>query len=250
MAVVGNQTRCSDGSPHSVGEYVAATVAGIWSLEDGLKLIAARGYLMQQLPSGCEMVSVMASESQGKTLIALYKGIAIAATDSPEITVLSGESVAVRVIVSKLESAGIKTKQLQVSHAFHSPLMTPMLAEFEAVANQLNYNQPRLRIISNLTGTTADKSIATAQYWVNHVLRPVRFAQGMATLHQKGYETFLEIGPEPILLGMGRQCFPEDVGVWLPSLRPSPLRKGGLRGDSLSQGGRRGEARGYYPFEG
>ncbi|NEO76846.1 type I polyketide synthase [Moorena sp. SIO4G3] len=208
---------------HSVGEYVAATVAGVFNLEDGLKLIAARGRLMQQLPSGGEMVSVMTSESKVReTLTAMTLGnkVAIAAINGPESVVISGESLAVRAIATNLESVGIKTKQLQVSHAFHSPLMEPMLAEFEAVANQLTYHQPKVPIISNVTGTKADNSIATAQYWVSHVRQPVRFAQGIKELNQQGYETFLEIGPKPILLGMGRQCLSEGAGLWLASLRP------------------------------
>ena len=207
---------------HSVGEYVAACVAGVFNLEDGLRLIAARGRLMQKLPSGGEMVSVMASESTVGQLLKPHKEkeIAIAAINGPENTVISGESMAVTGIVSSLEAKGIKTKKLEVSHAFHSPLMEPMLAEFEAIANQLTYNKPKIPIISNVTGTKADNSIASPQYWVNHIRQPVRFAQGMKTLHQQGYETFLEVGPKPVLLGMGKQCVKEDVGEWLPSLRP------------------------------
>lgn len=206
---------------HSVGEYVAATIAGVFSLEDGLKLIAARGRLMQKLPARGKMVSLMASESKVCELITPNKGkVAIAAINGPESVVISGEAEAVGEIVSVLETEGIKTKQLQVSHAFHSPLMEPMLAEFEAVANQITYNQPRIPIISNVTGAKADRSIATANYWVNHVRQPVRFAQGMETLEKQGYEIFLEIGSKPILLGMGRQCVLGGTGVWLPSLRP------------------------------
>ncbi|MEM1168904.1 MAG: SDR family NAD(P)-dependent oxidoreductase [Cyanobacteria bacterium P01_H01_bin.35] len=206
---------------HSVGEYVAATVAGVFSLEDGLRLIAARGRLMQQLPSGGEMVSVMASELTVSKLLEPYQQeIAMAAINGPESTVISGDSVAVTGVVSILEAKGIKTKKLEVSHAFHSPLMEPMLAEFETVANQLTYNSPQIPIISNVTGAKADNSIATPQYWVNHVCQPVRFAEGMRTLHQQGYEIFIEVGPKPILLGMGRQCLPENIGIWLPSLRP------------------------------
>ncbi|NEO71583.1 type I polyketide synthase [Moorena sp. SIO3H5] len=208
---------------HSVGEYVAATVAGVFSLEDGLKLIAARGSLMQKLPAGGAMVSVMASKSKVlETLKAMSRSekVAIAAINGPESTVISGEAEAVGAIATHLESVGIKTKQLQVSHAFHSPLMEPMLAEFEDIANQLTYNQPRIPLISNVTGTKADNSIATGKYWVNHVRQPVQFVQSMKTLHQEGSELFLEIGPKPILLGMGRQCLPEEIGVWLPSLRP------------------------------
>ncbi|NEO38510.1 MAG: type I polyketide synthase [Moorea sp. SIOASIH] len=208
---------------HSVGEYVAATVAGVFSLEDALKLIAARGRLMQKLPAGGEMVSVMAPEVKVlETLNGMSLGdkVAIAAINGPQSIVISGDSEAVRAIATNLESLGIKTKQLQVSHAFHSPLMEPMLAEFEAVANQITYHQPRILLISNVTGKLVGEEITSAKYWVNHVRQPVRFAQSMTTLHQQGYELFLEIGPKPVLLGMGRQCLLEEVGVWLPSLRP------------------------------
>ena len=207
---------------HSVGEYLAATVAGVFSLEDGLKLIAARGRLMEELPAGGEMVSLMANESKVQETLngmSLAEKVTIAAINGPESIVISGESVAVRTLVSHLESVGIKTKQLQVSHAFHSPLMEPMLAEFEAVAHQITYHQPTIPLVSNVTGIRADDTITTAKYWVNHVLEPVRFAESMETLHQLGYEIFLEIGPKPILLGMGRQCLPEEFGLWLPSLR-------------------------------
>ncbi|NER93848.1 MAG: SDR family NAD(P)-dependent oxidoreductase [Symploca sp. SIO1B1] len=208
---------------HSVGEYVAATVAGVFSLEDGLKLISARGYLMQKLPAGGEMVSVMTSESKVlETLKAmlLAEKVAIAAINGLESTVISGEAEAVRAISTNLESAGIKTKQLQVSHAFHSPLMEPMLAEFEIVAKQVTYSQPQIALISNVTGEQASSEITSAEYWVSHVRQPVHFAKSMTTLHQEGYELFLEIGSKPILLGMGRQCLPDGIGAWLPSLRP------------------------------
>ncbi|NEO70920.1 type I polyketide synthase, partial [Moorena sp. SIO3H5] len=206
---------------HSVGEYVAACVAGVFSLEDGLKLIAMRGKLMQQLPSGGEMVSLLASESQVREAIGDYSSqVTIAAINGPESIVISGESEAIAAICSKLEALGVKTKPLQVSHAFHSPLMEPMLAEFEAVANQITYSQPQIPLISNVTGKQVGEEITFAEYWVRHVRQPVEFAQSMKTLEEQGYETFLEIGPKPILLGMGKQCLPEEVGVWLPSLRP------------------------------
>jgi malonyl CoA-acyl carrier protein transacylase len=205
---------------HSVGEYVAATVAGVFSLEDGLKLIANRGRLMQQLPDGGEMLAVMASEKQVSLLIAPYKGkVSIAAINGPFSIVISGAAEAIRAVKEVLELEGVKAKPLQVSHAFHSPLMEPMLADFEAVAHQVTYSQPRIPLISNVTGCRESENIATAKYWVNHVHQPVMFAQSMETLHQEGYEVFLEIGPKPILLGMGRQCLPENVGVWIPSLR-------------------------------
>ncbi|NEO43855.1 MAG: SDR family NAD(P)-dependent oxidoreductase [Moorea sp. SIO4A3] len=206
---------------HSVGEYVAATIAGVFSLEDGLKLIAHRGRLMQQLSSGGEMVAVMASYEKVNQLIAPYsEQVAIAAINGPVSTVVSGAAEGIKTVKDSLEAQGIKTKQLQVSHAFHSPLMEPMLAEFEEVASQITYNQPTIPLISNVTGAIADESIATASYWVNHVCQPVKFAQSMETLQQLGYDVFLEIGSKAILLGMAKQCLPEGAGVWLPSLRP------------------------------
>ncbi|MGA9379089.1 MAG: SDR family NAD(P)-dependent oxidoreductase, partial [Phormidium sp.] len=206
---------------HSIGEYVAACVAGVFSLEDGLKLVAYRGKLMQQLPSGGEMVSVTASEEKVRGVIADYSDqVAIAAINSPESTVISGVGEDIKAIVEQLSHQGIKTKQLQVSHAFHSPLMKPMLAEFEQVANSITYNQPQTPLISNVTGKLADENITTAQYWVNHVLQTVQFASSIETLHQLEYEIFLEIGPKPILLGMAQECLPENTSFWLPSLRP------------------------------
>jgi len=206
---------------HSVGEYVAATVAGVFSLEDGLKLIAMRGRLMQELPSGGEMVAVMTSESVVTEAIGDYiSQVTIAAINGPESIVISGESGAIAIIGSKLAAMGAKTKKLQVSHAFHSPMMEPMLAEFAAVAQEVIYNRPKIPLISNVTGKKAGNEVTKAEYWVNHVRQPVQFAQSLKTLHDQGNELFLEIGPKPILLGMGRRCLPEYLGVWLPSLRP------------------------------
>ncbi|MEH1850171.1 MAG: beta-ketoacyl synthase N-terminal-like domain-containing protein [Nostoc sp.] len=206
---------------HDVGEYVAATVAGVLSLEDGLKLIAHRGRLMQQLPVGGEMVSLMASEDLVREAIApFHETVAIAAINGPESVVISGISEDIAAICDKLEAQGVKTKRLQVSHAFHSPLMASMLAEFSVIANQVTYNQSQIPLISNVTGQLADEVMRTAQYWVNHVSQAVQFAKSMLTLHQLRHKVFLEIGPKPILLGMGHQCLPDSEGLWLPSLCP------------------------------
>jgi malonyl CoA-acyl carrier protein transacylase len=206
---------------HSVGEYVAACVAGVFSLEDGLKLIAHRGKLMQALPTNGKMLSVMADEAIVKAVIsASGLEVAIAAYNGPESIVISDHKDKIDVVKALLEEKGIKTKELTVSHAFHSPLMEPMLAEYETIATQVTYNTPQITLISNVTGNKVDESITTAKYWVSHVKQPVKFAQSMECLNQEGNCIFLEIGPKPILLGMGRQCLPADVGVWLPSLRP------------------------------
>ena len=206
---------------HSVGEYVAACIAGVFSLEDGLKLIAERGRLMQALPQRGEMVAVLADERTVRQAIKPYGSeLAIAALNGRDSIVISGRSEGIEGAIAALEKQNIKTKKLNVSHAFHSPLMEPVLEDFAKVASQINYREPNLDIISNLTGKLTTTEIATPEYWVNHVKDPVKFADSMEVLGELGYEIFLEIGAKPILLGMGRQCLPELDGLWLPSLRP------------------------------
>nr|AHF22417.1 HapB [Hapalosiphon welwitschii UTEX B 1830] len=205
---------------HSLGEYVAATVAGVLSLEDGLKLVAQRSRLMQSLPPEGEMAVVFAAEETIRAITEINnEKISIAAINTPENTVISGERQAVLSICIALEAEGIKTKKLQVSHAFHSPLMEPMLAEFHQIAASITYAAPQIDLISNLTAERLTKEDITPEYWGKHLRSCVRFADSLKTLHALGYEIFVEIGPKPTLLGMGRNCFPEGVGVMLPSLR-------------------------------
>ncbi|MEI2579702.1 beta-ketoacyl synthase N-terminal-like domain-containing protein [Scytonema sp. PRP1] len=205
---------------HSVGEYVAACVAGVFSLEDGLKLIAERARLMQLLPPDGEMVAVLADEVRVTAAIQRYgQEVSIAAYNGPESLVISGRRQAICSVVTALAAEGVKTTTLKVSHAFHSPLMEPILADFQRVAQEISYSLPNIEVVSNVTGKVVAAEIATPQYWCRHIRQPVKYATGMETLQQMGCKVFVEIGPKPILLGMGRQCLPEGVGVWLPSLR-------------------------------
>ena len=207
---------------HSVGEYVAAVVAGIFSLADGLKLIAERGRLMQSLPQNGSMVALMADGDRVLAVIESFgRDVAIAAYNGARNTVISGRTKAIANVVSKLEAEGIKAKYLKVSHAFHSPLMEPMLADFARVAQEVSYSAPQIDLISNLTGELATADIATSQYWCNHILQPVQFARGMKTLSQQKTKILLEIGAKPILLGMGNNCLADSADyTFLPSLRP------------------------------
>ncbi|NJK65044.1 MAG: acyltransferase domain-containing protein, partial [Synechococcaceae cyanobacterium SM2_3_1] len=205
---------------HSVGEYVAACIAGVFSLEDGLKLIAHRARLMQSLPSDGAMVSALTDAETIQKLIARYPDqVSIAAYNGPESVVFSGERQAVEAVARDLEAKGIKVKSLDVSQAFHSPLMDPILKEFAAIAQQIQFSAPRIPVISNLSGSLAGKEISTPEYWVSHVRHPVRFAEGMQALERVGINIYLEVGPKPILLGMGRQCIQDQGNFWLPSLR-------------------------------
>ncbi|MEZ4867750.1 MAG: SDR family NAD(P)-dependent oxidoreductase [Caldilineaceae bacterium] len=209
---------------HSVGELVAACVAGVFSLEDGLQLMAERGRLMQRESAVGEMAAVFADEAIcAATLAPFADQLALAAINGPQNTVISGAGSALQQVIDRLAHQGVKSKRLTVSHAFHSPLLEPVVADFHRVARRLHYAAPQLDLVSNLTGELATGEITTADYWARQIRQPVRFADGMTTLHQMGANVFVEIGPKPVLLGMGQAVLPEDAGaasLWLPSLRP------------------------------
>jgi len=215
---------------HSIGEVAAACVAGVFSLADGIKLIAARGRLMGALPQAGAMIALLASESQIRQAMAPYAHeVAIAAINGPENVVISGVRAAVSAVAEQLAAAGIKSHRLTVSHAFHSPLMEPILSDFAQVAADITYHQPKFRLVSNVTGQLAGPELATPAYWVRHLREAVRFADGVRTLHAQGIRIFLEIGPKPVLVGMASQCIgpqatPPDAApalapLFLPSLR-------------------------------
>jgi malonyl CoA-acyl carrier protein transacylase len=205
---------------HSLGEYVAACVAGVFSLEDGLKLVASRSRLMQELPQDGRMVAVFASQSQVASAIKSYsKEVVIAAFNGPESIVISGKRQAIQSVIAVLEAEGIKNTPLKVSHAFHSPLMEPMLADFKRVAAKVTYSTPQIELISNLTGQTVTTEMSKPEYWIDHVQQPVRFTDSLKIIQQRGCEVFVEIGPNPTLLGMISYCLPEEARVCLPSLR-------------------------------
>ena len=203
---------------HSLGEYAAACFAGIFTLEEGLKLVTARGRLMQGLPKVGKMAVVFASEEKVLTEIAKYPdAVSIAGLNSPEQIVISGKEKAVAAICDSLLQMGIKTKYLTVSHAFHSPLMEPMMQEFYEVAVQINYQTPTCKFVSNTTGKVIEAA-PTAEYWCQHLRHSIRFSDGMTTLSDTGCEIFIEIGPHTTLLGMGRSCLSHPRNLWVPSL--------------------------------
>ncbi len=212
---------------HSVGEYVAACLAGVFSLEAGLNLIAARGRLMQALPETGAMVAVMTDEARVRDAMGPFTGeVDIAAVNGPHSVVISGERSAVKTIVEQLTAHGIRSQTLTVSHAFHSPLMEPMLRAFEQIARTIHYTPPHIPLVSNLTGKEIRDEMTDPMYWVQHVRSAVRFADGMRTLGQRGVGVFLEVGPRPTLLSLGQRCLelsadpdPSASPAWLPSLR-------------------------------
>jgi acyl transferase domain-containing protein/acyl-CoA synthetase (AMP-forming)/AMP-acid ligase II/acyl carrier protein len=208
---------------HSIGEYVAACVAGVFSFEDGLKLVAERARLMQALPQDGEMVAVFANEAQVIQVIQshAYK-VSVAAINGPENIVISGSGEAMQNVVSHLEKEGIETKSLNVSHAFHSAQIEQILDAFEQIASRFSFQTPRVPLISNLTGQIfLPNEVPDANYWRQHARRTVRFMAGLDTLIDKGYELFLEIGPKPTLSSLGKRYQKQMNSTWLPSLRQS-----------------------------
>jgi acyl transferase domain-containing protein/acyl carrier protein len=205
---------------HSVGEYVAACVAGIFTLEDGLRLIAARGRLMQALPRGGAMVAIAASEGAVVEAIAPYgEDVSIAALNAPESVTISGSEDAVLAVAAYFAASGKRTRRLSVSHAFHSSRMRPMLAAFEEVARRVSYRAPQLPVVSNLDGKVAGAAMARPEYWLEHVLAPVRFAEGVMTLLESGVTHVMELGPDPALSTLGGLSDRNEQATWLASLR-------------------------------
>ncbi len=206
---------------HSIGEYTAACVAGAFSLEQGLELVAERARLMQALPPKGAMAAVFAEAGAvAGALEGLEHDVSLAALNGPRNTVVSGEKRAVGRVVERLREKGVKVRPLTVSHAFHSSLVEPMLDDLETAAGRLESRPLELPLVSNLDGQVLEPGhLIDAAHWRRHTRAPVDFAHGIATLTGLGHKLFLELGPSPVLTGMARQVRDDDGLSWLATLR-------------------------------
>ncbi|WP_431952958.1 SDR family NAD(P)-dependent oxidoreductase [Nocardia lijiangensis] len=198
---------------HSIGEVAAAHVAGVLSLSDACVLVAARGRLMQALPAGGAMVAVGAPEAD--VLPLLSDGVSIAAVNGPSSVVLSGVEDAVAAVVEACVERGWRTHRLRVSHAFHSALMEPMLAEFASAIEGLAFARPSIALVSTVTGARIEHEMSDPSYWVGQVRDTVRFADAVAVMADMGVSRFAEVGPDAVLTPMIAQTLDTATAIAL-----------------------------------
>ncbi|MES2731162.1 MAG: beta-ketoacyl synthase N-terminal-like domain-containing protein, partial [Bacteroidota bacterium] len=204
---------------HSVGEYVAACVSGRIRLEEALPLIAKRGSLMQNLPAGGKMLAIQASATQVQPYLTSYQNrVSFAAINGLDQVVISGEGEAIDELKQQFQQAGLHSQALPVSHAFHSPLMRPIVAEFERICQQVTYGNGQIELISSQLGAVEQGEMERATYWVDQLEQPVLFSKALDCLQAQGCDICLELGAQPVLVGLGsRLSF--GKGLWLHSLR-------------------------------
>lgn len=205
---------------HSAGEYVAACLAGVFSLEDGLKLVTERGRLMQTMTEDGEMYTVFTNEEGVKKFLNGYdKDVSVASINGPLKTVISGKKEALGQIIPLLDENNIEYKKINVSIASHSPLMNSMIEEFRKVCNTVSYSTPNIPVVSNITGEIVTDKISNADYWCDHILSTVRFSEGIKACVNSGVEFFIDLGPKPTSISMGQETIQNNSIHWLPSIK-------------------------------
>lgn len=208
---------------HSIGEYAAAVVAGVFSLTDAVRLVAARGRLMQQAPGEGGMTAVFAARPAVDSLLLSYRGqLSVAAVNAADVTVVSGALSAMSAFIADCQAQGLDTRPLVVSHGFHSPLMDAVLADFAAVAATVQYHEPRLTFVSALTGQPERKALTRPDYWVAHLREAVLFLPVLQYLQQQQVQVLLEVGTTDTLTGLARRFF-QSAGTQAASNPPVAL---------------------------
>ncbi|MEU6283462.1 SDR family NAD(P)-dependent oxidoreductase [Streptomyces sp. NPDC047028] len=205
---------------HSIGEVVAAAVAGLFSLPDAVTLVAARARLMQAVSTEGGMAAVAAPVEDVEPLLAGHDDLALAGINAPDQTVISGATAALEEVLAVLDGRGVRVDRLKVSHAFHSPLMAEVYDDFRAALDGITFHEPKISLISNVTGRLARfREIGTPDYWVRHIGEPVRFLDGIRAVAKRGRHALIEIGPQAGLTALARRGVTVEDHVWLASLR-------------------------------
>ena len=206
---------------HSLGEYAAAHVAGVLSLEDALRIVVERTRQVDTLTDDGAMATIFAAPADVQAVLDAAPGrTSIAAYNGPEQVAVSGPRAEVESVATHFEARGVRVSRLRVAYASHSALMEPVLDAFERAIGEVRAAPPRIAFVSNLTGAPAGlEVIGRAAYWRQHLRQPVQFEKSVRALHASGITHWLEIGPHPVLVGVGAGCVPAGEGTWLPSLR-------------------------------
>ena len=205
---------------HSAGEYVAACLAGVFSLEDGLKLVAERGRLMEEMTGDGEMYTVFADTASTRKMLEGFEDrVSIGSINSPVKTVISGDAEAVRKIVEKLDREQIEYRKINVSIASHSPMMKPMIDEFRKVCQSVKYIKATIPVVSNMTAEITNDRIAKADYWCEHILSPVDFSGSIKACSASGCTHFIDLGPKPTSLSMAQETLTSAELAWIPSFK-------------------------------
>ena len=204
---------------HSVGEITAACLAGVIDLPGAVRLVMHRARLMAELPAGGSMVAVSCDEATARDAIGNRPEVTVAAVNGPDDVVLSGSAAEVDVVARGLAATGCRTYPLTVSHAFHSELIRPMLGEFAAAIEDMEFSEPKIPLISNVTGQPWTADELDPDYWLRHAIGTVRFHDGLRSVYEQGIRTFVELGPQPVLAGMGRRAVEDPACAWFGLLR-------------------------------
>lgn len=209
---------------HSLGEYTAACLAEVFSLEDAVMLIAERALLMDDHTPPGAMITAFHDEAAVQAIVDGFPAASIAAVNGPGIILVAGTTESIVAIALRIDADGGRTTSVPIDRAFHSPLVDAVLPHFRGVLEKVRFSAPKIPLISNLTGAVADAEITTVDYWLRHSREPVQFMKGMQTLHAARYDAFIDLSPEPVMMGLDL-CFQEireavgSKGVWVPSLR-------------------------------
>lgn len=250
---------------HSIGEIVAATLAGLFTLSDAVTLVAARARSMQSAAAPGTMIAVRAAREDVAPVLEGFSDVSFGAINAPQQCVVSGGRDSVAKIAAALEARGLRSKPLPVSHAFHSPLMAEVFDAFRSSLQGIVFREPELSFVSNLTGEVATLAdVGNAEYWVRHIGEPVDFMTGMRFIQTRGAHVFIEVGPSGALTGMGKLCGDASAHVWVSSLDPSEndaltineaLAQAYSAGIQVAWAGVHGTRRGrrislpFYPFD-